>query len=129
MTDRILCHIHSKDLSNNNQYGFTPQRGTVDAAMEVEKFIEKSLRFKQCTVTVSLDVKGAFDAAWWPSILKQLRELKCPTNLYNLSASYFNNRKAKLSINNYRTEKEFRRGAHRGLVADRGYGMLCIVLF
>jgi len=87
MTDRILCHIHSKDLSNNNQYGFTPQRGTVDAAMEVEKFIEKSLRFKQCTVTVSLDVKGAFDAAWWPSILKQLRELKCPKNLHNRNAA------------------------------------------
>jgi len=48
---------------------------------------------------VSLYVKEAFDAAWWPSILKQLRELKCPKNLYNLSASYFNNRKATLSIN------------------------------
>jgi hypothetical protein len=54
---------------------------------------------------VSLDVKGAFDTAWWPSILKHLRELKCPKNLYNLSASYFSNRKAKLSINNYKTEK------------------------
>jgi hypothetical protein len=46
--------------------------------MEVKNFIEESLKLKQCTVIVSLDVKGAFDAAWWPSILKQLRELKCP---------------------------------------------------
>jgi hypothetical protein len=36
MINRILCHIHSNDLFNDNQYGFTPQRGTVDAAMEVE---------------------------------------------------------------------------------------------
>jgi len=64
--------------------------------MEVKKFIEESLRLKQCTVIVTLYVKGAFDAAWWPSILKQLRELKCPKNLYNLSASYFSNRKAML---------------------------------
>jgi len=73
--------------------------------MEIKNFIEESLRLKQCTVIVNLDVKGAFEAAWWPSILKQLRELKCPKNIHNLSASYFNNRKATLSINNYKTEK------------------------
>jgi len=81
-----------------------PQRGTVDAAMEVKNFIEESL--KQCTVIVSIDVKRAFDAACWPSILKQLRELKCPKNLYSLSTRYFRNRKATLSINNYKTETE-----------------------
>ena len=110
MIDRILFHIYSYDLFNNNQYRFTPQTGTVDAAMEVKKFIEESLSLKQRTVTVTLGIKGAFDAAWWPSILKQLRELKCPQNLYNLSASYFSNRKATLSINNYKMEKEVQKG-------------------
>jgi hypothetical protein len=78
--------------------------------MEVKNFIGESLRLKQSAVIVSLDVKGAFDAAWWPSILKQLRELKCPKNLYNLSASYFSSRKATLSINNYKTDKEVQKG-------------------
>jgi len=64
MIDRILFHIYSNYLLNVNQYGFTPQIGTVDAAMEVKNFIEKSLRLKQCTVIVSLDVKGTFDAVW-----------------------------------------------------------------
>ena len=109
MIDRILFHIYSNYLLSDNQYGFTPQRGTVDAAMEVKNFIEESLRLKQCAVIVSLDVKGAFDAAWWPGILKQLREVKCPKNLYNLSASYFSNRKATLSINNYKAEREVQR--------------------
>jgi len=59
------------------------------------KILEESLRLKQHTVLVSLDFEGAFDAACWLSILKQLRELKCPKNFYNLSASYFSNRKAK----------------------------------
>ena len=45
---------------------------------KLRTFIEKSFRLKQRTVVVSLDAKGAFDAAWWPSILKQLRKLKCP---------------------------------------------------
>jgi hypothetical protein len=43
--------------------------------MEVKNFIEESLRLKQCTIIASLDVKWAFNAACWPSILKQLREL------------------------------------------------------
>jgi hypothetical protein len=103
-------------LFNNNQYGFTPQRGTVDAAMEVKKFIEESLRLKQCTIIVGLDVKGAFDAAWWPCILKQLRDLKCPKSLYNLSASFFSNRKATLSTNDYRTEKEVQKGCPQGVM-------------
>ena len=81
MIDRISFQVHSNDLFNDNQYGFIPQKGNVDAAMEVKSFIEESLRVKQCAVIVNLDVKEAFDAAWWPSILKQLRELKFPKNL------------------------------------------------
>ena len=64
MIDRILFHIYSNDLLSDNKCGFTPHRGKVDAAMEVKNFIEKSLRLKQCTVIVSLDVKGTFDAVW-----------------------------------------------------------------
>jgi hypothetical protein len=73
--------------------------------MEFTKYIEEILRLKKFIVTVSLDVKGAFDAAWWPSILQKLRKLKCPKKLYDLSASYFSNRKATLPINRYTTEK------------------------
>jgi len=58
MIDRILFHIYSNDLFNANQYGFIPQRGRVYAAMEFKKFLEEILRLKNCTVIVSLDVKG-----------------------------------------------------------------------
>jgi hypothetical protein len=121
MIDRILFHIYSNDLFNDNQYGFTPQRGKIDSVMEVKNFIDESLRLKEYTVLVSLDVKGAFDAAWWPSTLKQLRELKCPKNLYNLSVSYFSNRTATLSINNYTTEKEVQKGCPRGSCCVPGF--------
>jgi len=121
MIDRILFHIYSNDFLSDNQYGFTPQRGTVDAAMEVKNLIEESLRLKQCAVVISLDVKGAFDAAWWPGILKQFREVKCPKNLYNLSASSFSNRKATLSINNYKVEREVQRGFPQGSCCGPAY--------
>jgi len=98
----------------------SPQKGKIDAAMEVNIFIEENLNLRKCAVIVSLDVKGAFDAAWWPSNLKQLRELKCPKTLYKLSASSFSNRKASLSANNYRTEKEVHKGCPQGSCCGPG---------
>jgi len=47
MIDRILSHIHSNDLFYDNQYGFIPQKGTFDAAMEIKTFIEVILRLKK----------------------------------------------------------------------------------
>jgi hypothetical protein len=41
---RTRFHIHSNDLFNDNQYGFTPQIGTVDAGMKVKKFKEEILK-------------------------------------------------------------------------------------
>ena len=53
---------------NRNQYGFTPQRSTIDAAMAVNDFVLEGLVAEEVIVLVSLDVKGAYDVAWWPSI-------------------------------------------------------------
>jgi len=63
---------------NNNLYGFTPKMGTIDAAMAVKDFVEKGLVAGEFIVLVSLDVKGAFDAAWWPSFLNGLKACGCP---------------------------------------------------
>jgi hypothetical protein len=89
---------------NNNQYGSTPQRGTIDAAVAVKDFVDKGLA-AEVIALVSLDVKGAFEAAWWPSILNGLKACGCPKNLYNLTKSYFSQRTAVLSTNSIRMEK------------------------
>jgi citrate lyase alpha subunit len=68
MIERIMHHVHTNAGLNSNQYGFIPQRGTVDAAMAVKETIEENLKRKNCTSVVSLDVRGAFDVAWWPRI-------------------------------------------------------------
>jgi hypothetical protein len=38
--------------------------------MVVKDFVETGTVAREVIVLVSLDVKVAFDAAWWPSILK-----------------------------------------------------------
>ena len=97
--------MHTSAGLNSNQYGFMPQRGTVDAGMAVKEIAEKNLEQKNCTSVVSLGVRGAFDAACWPSILRNLKELKCQRNLFNLSRSYFSDRTTSLCGNTLKIEK------------------------
>jgi hypothetical protein len=49
MIDRITHHVHSSAGLNSNQYGFIPQRGTVDAVMAVKEIIEENLKKNYCT--------------------------------------------------------------------------------
>ena len=49
MIDGILHHVHSNFGLNGTQYGqygFIPQRGTVDAAMAVKEIIVENLKQK-----------------------------------------------------------------------------------
>jgi len=54
--------------------------------------------------------KGVFHAAWWPSILNGLKVCGCPKNIYNLTKSYFSQRTAMLSTNNFMMKKEICKG-------------------
>jgi hypothetical protein len=51
----------------------------------VKDFVYEGLKAGEVLVLVSLDVKGTFDAAWWPSIIKSLQAYGCPKNLYNIT--------------------------------------------
>ena len=121
LINRINHHANSHDFLNSHQYGFTPQKSTVDAAMEVKKFVMEGLSAGEVIALISLDVKGAFDAAFWPSILNRLRACSCPKNLYNLSKSYFSQRTAILSSNSIRLQKTVSRGCPQGSCSGLGY--------
>jgi hypothetical protein len=89
LINRINHHVFSQEFMNKNQYGFTPQKGTIEAAMEIKEIVKEGLAAGDVIALVSLDVKGAFDTAWWPGKLKKLRACGCPKNLYELTKSYF----------------------------------------
>jgi len=69
----------------------------------------------------SLDVKEAFDAASWTSILHDLKELNCPRNLYNLSKGYFSNRTAVLTMNNVSETRRITKGCPHGSCYGPGF--------
>jgi len=114
LINRINHHVFAHDIMNKNQYGFTPQRSTTDATMAVKGFVEEGLAAGEIRVLISLDVKGAFDAARWPSILNGLKAYNCPKILYNLSKSYFGQRSAVLSFNNVSIKRKVTKGSPQG---------------
>jgi len=56
---------------NENQFGFRPQKSTIDAAMEFKEIVKEILPAGDVIGLVCLDVEGAFDAAFRPAILKK----------------------------------------------------------
>jgi ribonuclease HI len=121
LINRINHQVFSHDHMSKNQYGFMPQRSTTDAAMAVKGFVEEGLAAGDIIVLISLDVKGAFDAAWWPSILNGLQASNCPKNLYNLSKSYFSQRSAVISSNNVSIQRTVTKGSPQGSCCGPGY--------
>jgi hypothetical protein len=121
LINRINHHVYSRGHMNENQFGFRPQKSTIDAAMAIKTFVQESLNAGEVIALISLDVQGAFDAAWWPGVLRELKESKCPKNLYNLMMSYFTQRTAALMMNSLRTGEPVNRGRPHGSCCGPGF--------
>ena len=120
LINRINHHATSTRYLNKNQYGFRPQTSPIDAVLALQEYIEDGFRTGEVTILVSLDVEAAFNAAWWPAILKSLNDSRCPRNLYNLTRSYFSNRRATLQTNNIKIETKITTGCPQGSCCGPG---------
>jgi hypothetical protein len=85
LINRINHYMYKHNLLTDKQFGFTSQKSTTDAALEARKRIQPVIEKRGLVIMTSLEVQGAFDAAYWRSILQALKDLGCPRNLYNLS--------------------------------------------
>jgi len=84
-------------------------------------YLEEGMKQGHIAVLVSLDIKDAFDAAWWPSILKTLKEFNCPKNLYNLAKSYLSERTAIFTTRSMQMEREVTKGCPQGYCCGPGF--------
>lgn len=82
------------------QFGFTVGKSTIDVAI----------------VAIFLFIPRAFDNAWWPMILLNLKNRGCPPNIYRMLLSYFYNGTATLTLGHHATVKKLTRGCPQGSV-------------
>ena len=91
--------------------------------MTVKQFIGPELERRMVVIMTSLDVKGAFNAAWWSAILSGLKKAECPRNLDQLIQDYFKDRTAVMLINNRKIEKIITKLCPRGHVVGQDFGL------
>jgi hypothetical protein len=89
--------------------------------MDLKELVQESLKEGSYIALISLDFQGPFDAAWWPGIINSLKDLQCPRNLYNLCVSYFNERKAVLTLNSRQQQRAISKGCPQGSASGPGF--------
>ena len=58
LINRINHHVFSRGHMNENQFGFRPQKSTIDAAMPIKDFVQEGLAAGEVIALVSIDVQG-----------------------------------------------------------------------
>lgn len=111
---RMTRWMARENRANAGQYGFTEGVGTVDALLDMRRDVEDCEQ--KYVAGLFLDISGAFDSAWWPEILKVLREWRCPNNVYRLIRNYFHNRSVTLKAGNGEVSKTVTKGCPQGSV-------------
>ncbi|CAB0044073.1 unnamed protein product, partial [Trichogramma brassicae] len=97
--DRLEAFTERPGGLSERQYGFRKGRSTIDAIEDIvstARYAVAGRRWhrgtkKYCAV-VTLDVRNAFNSAWWDNILAALRRLPVPDYLLRIIASYFSAR-------------------------------------
>lgn len=111
---RMQDWMSRENRTNRGQFGFTEGVGTLDALLQMKKEVEDSE--EKYVVGLFLDIAGAFDSAWWPEVLRVLREWQCPTNIYKLIRDYFVDRNVTLRVGNGAVGKKITKGCPQGSV-------------
>ncbi len=93
---RLTWFATELDWFSTCQHGFMESKSTETAIHTLTHFVETNLSKGMSTAAVFLDISGAFDSAWPPSILQALITKKSPLYLTQLISSFLKERTAVL---------------------------------
>jgi hypothetical protein len=77
---------------------------------------KESKNNKKLVTAISLDIKGAFDHAWWPALLNRLLQIRCPKNIFSIIKNYIKDRTIELNYCDSTSTKTLTRGCVQGSV-------------
>lgn len=111
--NNIMVQFRQTIGMSQEQFGFEAHKSTVHAVKEIVDTVTEKRKHGVVAI-VCLDVSGAFDNAWHPEIVAQLRKASISHNLLDLIKSYLHNRKATLEYNGSKVSKCPNRGCPQG---------------
>ncbi|KAH7641098.1 hypothetical protein HUG17_8567 [Dermatophagoides farinae] len=89
---RLRGYLVTNKLISEQQYGFMAGKSTDHALYTIDKSLDESMRKNENTALISLDIRGAFDHAWHPSLIKRMILMKVPPYLIFLLCDYLDDR-------------------------------------
>ncbi|GFX42908.1 putative 115 kDa protein in type-1 retrotransposable element R1DM [Trichonephila clavipes] len=113
----ISWYLRRGDFFSSDQYGFTPHKSTEDDLLRLNEIIKRGKKKHLHSILISLDIKGAFDNAWWPCILNLLKKAEIPINIFSLVADFLNDRVAKMQLGSMSAIRCLERGCLPGSVS------------
>ena len=113
---RLTFRAQKEGQWSETQFGFRQQRSTSDALHSLIEQIKDGRSRKQQVLGISLDIKAAFDNAWWPALMDRLRRTSCPRNLHLLIQSYLTDRRVQVDLLNASVSKSMTKGCVQGSV-------------
>ncbi|CAH2084118.1 unnamed protein product [Euphydryas editha] len=111
---RVTFAAMKFDKLSERQFGFRPLTNTTAALSAAISAIEQARSNGLLTIAVSLDIKAAFDNAWWPALFHRLRLIDCPSNICGLIRSYTTDRTVTLDHAGSRVSKTMTKGCIQG---------------
>ncbi|GFW62073.1 putative 115 kDa protein in type-1 retrotransposable element R1DM [Trichonephila clavipes] len=115
--NRISWYLRRGDFLSSDQYGFTPHKSTEDALLRLNEIVKSEKKKHLHSILIYLDIKGAFDDAWWPCILNLLKKAEIPINIFSLVADFLNDRVAKMQLGSTSAIPCLERGYSQGSVS------------
>ena len=97
--DRITYDLRQRGQLSPKQYGFTPQKSTINAVSDAVDWIKSKKKKKEHTVAVFMDIKNAFPSANHNILSQTLMSKQIRTNLYSIITNFLTGRNVK--IDNY----------------------------
>ena len=108
---KVFSHIllqrikqKSEKFTKENQYGFRPNRGTVDAIFIVRQIIEKAKERKVNLHFNFIDFKSAFDTVWRKVLWKMLAHIGIDKKIIKILERLYENSKCAVTIDGKLTE-------------------------
>ena len=116
MISRLTYNAQITKSWNSRQFGFRQQTSTSDALRTLVNMIKDARSSRRQVVGVSLDIKAAFDNAWWPALHERLRRTGVASNLHSLIRSYLSDRTVTLAFADSQVKKTMTKGCVQGSV-------------
>jgi ribonuclease HI len=114
LISRLAHKMEREGTMSSRQFGFRAQTSTTDALETALDSVREAKSQGDQVVAVSLDIKAAFDNAWWPSLFGRLRHIGCPRNIFRTFLSYVENRTVQLDFANGSARKQTTKGCIQG---------------